>query len=32
VVTAVHDGRDAGIAIAKWLKTPVGPKGPPTQS
>jgi glutamate synthase (NADPH) small chain len=21
VVTAVHDGRDAGIAIAKWLKT-----------
>ena len=20
VVTAVHDGRDAGLAIAKWLK------------
>ncbi len=25
VVTAVHDGRDAGLAIAKWLKSVRGP-------
>ena len=25
VVTAVHDGRDAGLAIAKWLKSVGGP-------
>ena len=24
VVTAVHDGRDAGLAIAKWLKRSMG--------
>jgi len=24
VVTAVHDGRDAGLAIAKWLKSSMG--------